>query len=102
MSAYATDAAGVAYVGQVLALVDEEHNTATAFIITDKQGTLKEVGAGIVTDDRTMMIDEESEELGLKDFGKRFYKYIPEAKDDDGQVVTEATYKLTVVDENSP
>lgn len=102
MSAYATDAAGVAYVGQVLALVDEEHNTATAFIITDKQGTLKEVGAGIITDDRTMMIDEESEELGLKDFGKRFYKYIPEVKDDDGQVVTEATYKLTVVDENSP
>ena len=103
MKAYAEDAKGVAYVGQVLALVDEENNTATAYIIADATGTLKQVGAGPVVDNKTIFIDEESGELGLKDFEKRFYKYVPEEIDPEtGNVLKEATYKLTEVDENNP
>lgn len=103
MKAYAEDAKGVAYVGQVLALVDEENNTATAYIIADATGTLKQVGAGPVVDNKTIFINEESEELSLKDFEKRFYKYVPEEIDPEtGNVLKEATYKLTEVDENNP
>lgn len=102
MKTYAEDAAGVSYVGQILALVDEEKNTATAYIIADANGTLKPVGAGPVIDEKTMMIDEESEALGLKDFGKCFYRYIPEVKDDEGNTVTEATYELTEVSDAHP
>lgn len=102
MKAYAEDAAGVSYVGQVLALVDEEKNTATAYIIADVNGTLKEVGSGPVVDNKTIVIDEESDELGLKDFGKRFYKYIPEVKNGEGNVVTEAKYELVEVNDVYP
>lgn len=103
MKAYAEDAKGVSYVGQVLALVDEENNTATAYIIADATGTLKPVGAGPVVDNKTIFINEESEELSLKDFEKRFYKYVPEEIDPEtGNVLKEATYKLTEVDENNP
>lgn len=102
MKAYAEDTAGVSYVGQILALVDEEKNTATAYIIADANGTLKQVGAGPVIDEHTMMVDEDSKELSLKDFGKRFYKYIPEVKDAEGNVVTEAAYDLVEVSVTYP
>ncbi len=102
MKTYAEDREGVSYVGQILALVDETDNTATAYIIADEAGTLKPVGAGPVISDRTMMIDEESDELGLKDFGKRFYKYVPEVKDDEGKIILEASYELTEVSSVNP
>lgn len=103
MKAYAEDAEGVAYVGQVLALVDEEKGTAEAYIIADANGTLKPVGAGPVVDGKTIMIEEESDALGLKDFGKRFYKYIPEIKDEEtDEVLAEASYMLTEVSEANP
>ena len=102
MKAYAEDAAGVSYVGQVLALVDEEKNIATAYIIADANGTLKEVGSGPIVDNKTIIIDEESDELGLKDFGKRFYKYIPEVKDEEGNVIVQSGYELTEVSTNDP
>ena len=103
MKAYAEDEKGVAYVGQVLALVDEAKGTAEAYIIADANGTLKPVGAGTVVDGKTIMIEEESDALGLKDFGKRFYKYIPEIKDEEtDEVLAEASYMLTEVSEANP
>lgn len=36
----------VAYVGQILSLVDEEQQTATAYIITGAAGTLQKIGTG--------------------------------------------------------
>lgn len=102
MKAYAEDKAGVSYVGQVLALVDEENNTATAYIIANEDGLLKEVGSGPLVDNKTIVIDEESDEIGLKDFGKRFYKYVPEVKGEAGEVIKEAGYTLVDVDSEHP
>lgn len=103
MKAYAKDADSVAYVGQILGLVDEENDSAEAYIIADSNGTLKPIGSGAITvDSKTIMIDSESDEIGLKDFGKRFYKYIPEAKDDEGNVILEASYELTEVSDANP
>lgn len=99
MKAYAEDAKGVAYVGQILALVDE-NNIAEAYIISDDKGTLKPVGSGVVVDNKTIMIEEEA--IGLKDFGKRFYKYVPEVKDAEGTVTKEAGYELVEVSETNP
>ena len=103
MKAYAEDADSVAYVGQILGLVDEENDSAEAYIIADSNGTLKPIGSGVINvDSKTIMIDSESDEIGLKDFGKRFYKYILEAKDDEGNVVLEASYELTEVSDANP
>ena len=102
MKAYAENAEGVAYVGQILALVDETGNNAEAYIIVDEAGTLKPVGAGPLVDNKTIEIDADSETLMLKDFGKRFYKYVPEVKDEEGAVIREASYYLTEVTESDP
>lgn len=99
MKAYAKDAKGVAYVGQILALVDE-NNVAEAYIIADDKGTLKPIGSGVVVDNKTIMIEEES--IGLKDFGKKFYKYIPEVKNDEGIITKEAGYELVEVNAENP
>ena len=99
MKAYAEDAKGIAYVGQILALVDE-NNIAEAYIISDDKGTLKPVGSGVVVDNKTIMIEEEV--IGLKDFGKRFYKYVPEVKNDEGTITKEAGYELVEVSETNP
>lgn len=97
MKAYAEDASGVAYVGQILALVDETKNSAEAYIIADTNGTLKPVGAGPLVDNKTIEIDSESESIALKDFGKRYYRYIPEVTDEAGEVLAEASYELVEV-----
>ena len=102
MKAYAEKADGVAYVGQILALVDETGNSAEAYIIVDQNGTLKPVGAGPLVDNKTIEIDADSETLMLKDFGKRFYKYIPEEKNAEGAVIRPASYSLTEVSESEP
>lgn len=65
-----------AYVGQVLSLVNETTRTATAYIITSVAGALKEVGAAVLVDERTIVLSDDSK-LGLNDFEKSFYKYIP-------------------------
>ena len=102
MKAYAEDARGVAYVGQILALVDETNNTAEAYIIADAAGRLSPLGSGVLVDNKTIEIGSNGT-IGFKDFGKRFYKYIPEEKDiETGEIIAEATYRLVEVDENNP
>lgn len=100
MKAYAEDSTNVSYVGQILALVDEENNTAEAYIIADSVGTLKPVGSGTMVDNKTIIVENDA--IGLKDFEKRFYKYVPEVKDTDGTVLTEAGYELTEVSAENP
>lgn len=83
-----------AYVGQILGLVNEQDNIATAYIILNINGDVREVGKATVVDDATIILKEET--LSLKDFGKRFYKYVPE---DNGVA---AHYVLQEVDEQNP
>ena len=80
MEAYAkggevAEAAGVAitaYVGQILTLVDEDNNSATAYIIMDLAGTLQEVGSATLGDNKTIVLNDST--LSLKNWGVQYYK----------------------------
>lgn len=63
-----------AYVGQVLTLVDETNNTATAYLIVDEAGHLNEVGSATLGDNASIELVDGV--LSIKDFGKKYYKYI--------------------------
>lgn len=63
-----------AYVGQVLTLVDETNNTATAYLIVDEAGHLNEVGSATLGDNKSIELTDGI--LSVKDFGKRYYKYV--------------------------
>ncbi len=90
----------VAYVGQILGLVDEVSGTATAYIILNTDGDVKEVGKATLVDNQTIVLNEEI--LSLKDFGKRFYKYIPESGSKENNTYSAARYELQEVDEEHP
>ena len=69
----------VAYVGQILSLVEynaetEEISTVKAYIIKDAAGNIEEVGSATLGDDAS--IELVNGVLSVKDFGKRYYKYI--------------------------
>lgn len=101
MAAYAATNA-TAYVGQQMALVDEENNTATAYIILNAAGDLQEIGAGVLTDDLTVELNPDGE-LALHDFGKAFYKYVAEEKNEEtGEVTKAAGYEKVIVSESNP
>ena len=73
MTEYAQSGA-TAYVGQVLAYVNEADNTAKAYIIADTAGTLTEVGAATLGDDKTITLEEGT--LALKNWGKEYYRWV--------------------------
>lgn len=58
------------YYGQTLTVF--ENDVATQFLIQG-DGTLKEVGATVATDDKTIVLEDNT--LSLKDFGKKYYEY---------------------------
>ena len=87
MAAYAASDP-TAYVGQILSLVAD--NVANAYIITNLAGDLEKVGSAIVTDNKTIVLDNGA--VTFKDFGKRYYKYNAETKE----------YILQEVDETHP
>ena len=69
----------VAYVGQILSLVEynaetEEISTVKAYIIKDAAGNIEEVGSATLGDDAS--IELVNGVLSVKDFGKRYYKYV--------------------------
>ena len=63
-----------AYVGQILAYVDEANNKSTAYIILDTAGTLQEVGSATVGDDKTITL--EAGKLKMKNWGIEYYKWV--------------------------
>lgn len=87
MAAYAASDP-TAYVGQILSLVVD--NVANAYIITNLAGDLEKVGSAIVTDNKTIVLDNGA--VTFKDFGKRYYKYNVETEE----------YTLQEVDETHP
>ena len=56
LEAYA-ESGSIAYVGQIVSLVDEENNKVTVYSIQDKAGTLKEVGTVPTGDEKTIHVD---------------------------------------------
>lgn len=80
--------AGVAvtsYVGQILTLVNETDKTATAYVIMDTEGTLKEVGSVTLGDNKTISLKDGT--LGLKNWGVEYYAYNAETGEHTKQVV---------------
>jgi hypothetical protein len=100
MKAYAETGA-TAYVGQILGLVDEVKETATAYIIINTSGALQEVGAAVVVDNTTISFNLDGQ-LSLKDFNKQYYKYIAESTNEETGETIEAHYEIQVVDETHP
>ena len=76
MKAYAEEGL-TAYVGQILTLVDSENNNeVTAYVIMDEAGSLQEVGSATLGDNKTIILNEESGLLGLKNWGVQYYKWV--------------------------
>ena len=68
----------------VINWMPNEYDLDSTVYIVNTGEKISDGDSSIIVDSKTIMIDSESDEIGLKDFGKRFYKYIPEAKDDEG------------------
>lgn len=88
-----------AYVGQILACVDEDNLKSTAYIILNAAGDLQEVGSATLGDNKTLVLEDGI--LGLKDFGDKYYRYVPEAEGEDGEKIP-AHYELQEVDAEHP
>lgn len=89
----------VAYVGQILGLVNEQAKTATAYIILNTAGDLQEIGASVdipslMGDNSSVIISNDI--VALKNWGVQYYKYIA-ATDEE-----EAHYIIQVVDDAHP
>jgi hypothetical protein len=94
MEDYAKNSA-VAYVGQMLGLVDEETNTSTAYIILNAEGDLQKIGTSTINSDNTSLTIKD-EIITLKNWGTQYYKYVPATE-------TEAAhFTLQVVDSDHP
>lgn len=88
-----TYAAGVlAYPGQVVAVVTEN---STVIYYLDQEKAIQPVGV-IPTGDGVSVEMDENDVIGLRDFGKAFYKYIPA----EGEVA--ARYEKVEVSEENP
>lgn len=88
------------YVGQILALVEENKKIATAFIITNEEGDLREIGSTTLVDDKT--ISFETGVLNLKNWGKEYYAWIEPVGEVGKENYVEGFYEKQIVDENHP
>ena len=86
LKAYAESGA-IAYVGQVVSLVDELNNKVTVYSIQDTNGTLKEVGTVPVGDTKTIKVAENGT-ISLAGIDELVYT----EQDESGQIV-EVSYQ---------
>lgn len=88
-----------AYVGQIISVNDSENNIVSGYIIAADR-SLKPLGSVVVGDE--VSIESENDTFSLKDYGKRYYVYIPAQKDAEGNVLIEAHYELKEVNDTYP
>lgn len=89
-----------AYVGQVLAYVNETDNTAKAYIIADTNGTLTEVGAATLGDNKTIVLEEGT--LALKNWGKEYYRWVDAVGEEGKEGYVAGHHEKQVVDDTHP
>ena len=89
-----------AYVGQVLAYVNEADNTAKAYIIADTNGTLTEVGAATLGDNKTIVLEEGT--LALKNWGKEYYRWVDAVGEEGKEGYVAGHHEKQVVDGTQP
>lgn len=99
MAEYAQSGA-TAYVGQVLAYVNEADNTAKAYIIADTNGTLTEVGAATLGDNKTIVLEEGT--LALKNWGKEYYRWVDAVGEEGKEGYVAGHHEKQVVDDSHP
>ena len=88
-----------AYIGQKIVVI--ENDVVTHYSVEDTAGNLKELGAKPIGDEKS--IEVSSGVIAIHDFGKAFYKYIPEVKDEEtGEITKEASYEKVEVSESNP
>lgn len=87
-----------AYIGQKIVVI--ENDVVTHYSVEDTAGNLKELGAKPIGDEKS--IEVSSGVISIHDFGKAFYKYIPEVKDEEtGEITKEASYEKVEVSETN-
>ena len=93
-SALETYAAGVlAYPGQIVAVVNED---STGIYYLDQELAIQEVGKIPTADNKSIEVADGV--ISMYNFGKYYYKYIPEVKDEEtGAVTSAARYEKTEV-----
>lgn len=96
---YAAQSA-VAYVGQVVAYVNETDNTAKAYIIADTTGTLTEVGAATLGDDKTITLKDGT--LALKNWGKEYYRWVDAVGEEGQEGYVAGHHEKQAVDDEHP
>ena len=99
LETYAASGA-TAYVGQVLAYVNEAENTAKAYIIADTNGTLTEVGAATLGDNKTIVLEEGT--LALKNWGKEYYRWVDAVGEEGKEGYVAGHHEKQVVDGTHP
>ena len=104
----------VSYVGQVISYID--NGEVKVCVITNAAGALKEVGTAPVgsgainvTEDGVVSvavdgksIEISNNKIAMHDFGAAYYEYVPEKKDDEGNVTAPATYNRVEVSDSKP
>lgn len=96
LEAYAADV--LAYPGQLVAVVNED---STGIYYLDQDLAIQPVGVIPAGDGLSVEMGED-DVISLHNFGKAFYKYIPEVKDEEtGETVSEAKYEKVSVDETN-
>lgn len=95
----------IAYVGQILGLVDEVNGIAKAYIILNAAGDLQEIASSVDIpalkgDDKTVVISDDI--VALKNWGEQYYKFIPDQGSKEEGNFVEAHYEPQKVDEDHP
>jgi hypothetical protein len=98
----------VTYPGQIVAVIEDavmdgekvvSPETTTLYYF-DHELNYHEVGKVPVGDD--VSVEVNNEKISLYDFGKAYYEYVPEVKDQDGNVTSEAHYTKVEVSAEKP
>lgn len=90
-----------AYVGQIVALVNEEDNSAKAYIIANAAGDLQEVGSATVGDNRTIVLKSDGA-LALKNWGVEYYRWVDTVGEEGQEGYVAGHHEKQVVDAEHP
>lgn len=99
MEAYAQSGA-TAYVGQILVYVNEAESTSKAYVIADTAGTLTEVGAATLGDNKTITLENGT--LSLKNWGKEYYRWVDAVGEEGKEGYVAGHHEKQAVDESHP
>jgi hypothetical protein len=81
-----------AYIGQKIVVI--ENDIVTHYSVEDAAGTLKELGAKPISDNKSIEVNGNT--ISIYDFGKAFYKYVAETETE------EAHYEKVEVSDSNP